>query len=344
MTDRTEDQKNNTIKRDILNDIVRIVAMLLVIGVHWFGSMAEYCPQTGAFPAVMDFLDKLTRLGVPLFFALSGYYILGKEIKDTKAFYYKRFVRVIVPYLIYAAIYVVYFTVFEECRPTMMLKNYIVNVLTGNVHGTHWFVYSIIGLYFATPFLSRMFRTLSDREVMFLYLAAVSFGLLDAIFGLFGYGFGINTYVFEGTLLTFMSGYCTQRCLDAIGTDRWKHTGLYRILIITALFIIYCFTEWGILLTLTAGISVAGNNRYASDNKISVVTGFLSRYSYSVYLIHAAVVSAVLHIYTGWGGARFGMQTVAGYIVVFLFSLAFVIVFDLLCTDRIIKSLSRRKT
>lgn len=344
MKDLTEDQKNNTIKRDTLNDMVRVIAMLLVIGVHWFGSMAEYCPQTGTAPVVMDFLDKLTRLGVPLFFALSGYYILGKEIRDTKAFYYKRFLRVIVPYLIYAAIYVVYFTVFEEHRPAMIPKNYIVNVLTGNVHGTHWFVYSIIGLYFATPFLSRMFRALSDREVIMLYLTAVSFGLLDAIFGLFGYRFGINTYVFEGTLLSFMSGYCTQRCMDAIGADRWKHTGLYRILIITTLFITYCFTEWGILLTLTAGIAVSGNNRHISDGKILAVTGFMSRYSYSVYLIHAAVVSAVLHIYTGWGGAHFGLKTVAGYIAVFLCSLAFVIVFDLLCTDRIIKTLSRRKT
>jgi len=336
-------QKEKDSSRDVVNDIIRIVAMFLVIGVHWFGSLEKYWPQDGASLFIYGLIDKLTGFGVPLFFSLSGYYILGKEITDIKGFYYKRFVRVVVPYLLYAALYMLYFTVYEDHQPALFLKNYIINMLTGNVHGTHWFVYSILGLYFATPFLSKMFRALSDREVMLLYITSVSFGLLNCIFGIFGYKFGINTYVFEGTLLTFMSGYCTQRCLDSVKTEKLIYAAICRIAAIIALFILYCLTGWDILKCVIAGLVVAGNTKQVSESRKTGAIRFLSIYSYSVYLVHAAVISAVFSAYDDWSGKLFGLKVFVGYVVVFAVSFVFTLVFDWLFTNRIIGMINNRK-
>lgn len=344
MSKSTEEYKGIDSGRDTINDLIRVVAMFLVIGVHWFGSLVDYCPQEGLAIVALNFISKLTRLGVPIFFSLSGYYILGKEITNIKDFYYKRFVRVVVPYLIYAVFYVFYFSVFEDHEPVMLLKNYIVNVLTGNVHGTHWFVYSILGLYFATPFLSRMFKALSDKEVMVLYITALSLGMLNCIFGLFGSRFGINTYVFQDQLLTFISGYCMQRCLNVLQKKKHINTVIYRLLLITALFVLFCFTEWDICLCIIAGLAVAGNTEQSMCCICGKVVALVSRYSYSVYLAHAAVISAVLQIYRGWSGNYFGLKAFVGYIAVFGASFTFALVFDTLCTNRVIKALSNRKT
>ena len=58
----------NKESRNAVNDIIRIIAMLLVIGVHYTGSL-EYCftvNETGTI--LYDIFNRLNSLGVPLVF------------------------------------------------------------------------------------------------------------------------------------------------------------------------------------------------------------------------------------------------------------------------------------
>ena len=136
--------KNN---RNGILDVVRIMATLLVIGVHALGSIEQYVPTSGFSRWEYDFLSVLSRAGVPIFFALSGWFLLNKPIDDVWTFYKKRSKRILFPYMAYALFYTCYFVGYEEHQPLQIPKQYVLRLIEGKVHPVLWFVYTILVLY-----------------------------------------------------------------------------------------------------------------------------------------------------------------------------------------------------
>ena len=144
-------------KRDIGLDIVRSVAILLVILQHsWSGLDLDV--QSGAFS--YWFYSALC-IGVPLFVMLSGALNLGK-VEETGSFLKRRFRRILLPFFLWATV-VFLISAFVGKYPEVRgfrsgVTAYFTGLLEGGINQAYWYVYMLAGLYLITPILQRAFR------------------------------------------------------------------------------------------------------------------------------------------------------------------------------------------
>lgn len=320
-------------KRNIYYDIVRITAMFLVIGVHALGSIEQYA-ETGVQKAFTACLGDLNDLGVPIFFALSGVFILSKEYDDIRKFYKNRLIRIGVPYLVYAAIYVCYFTGYDERNPLGIPFAYVKDILTAGVHPTHWFVYTLMGIYFAAPFLSRMVHAVNDRELMLLFGGCLFINIACRMFSYFGMSFGIDNVIFNtGNLWLFFAGYSSYRLIK-----KSLFLTKYHLLFSAVAVLIYLLTHEILFGQAAVMLLLAEGKNPDFQGMTGSITANISKYSYSVYLIHAAVISLILKVYDNWS-EYYCLKGILIYFAVFLISYLMVRVIDFLITDRIIAKL-----
>jgi surface polysaccharide O-acyltransferase-like enzyme len=113
--------------------------------------------------------DAFLRSCVPIFLMLSGFLLLDKE-EDIFLFYRKRFVRVVVPYLFYAVLYLAVAGVPLLTMPTRLMR--------GSVAPHMWYIYELIGIYAFLPFFRKVFIHSKTRERLFFVAAWAVFGLL----------------------------------------------------------------------------------------------------------------------------------------------------------------------
>lgn len=96
-----------TRERELNLDVLRVIATMAVIILHVDGKI--WYTQLGVDNdrwIVANFFDGFARWSVPVFFMLSGYFILGKEIEVPK-FYKKRLLRIVLPLLFWSICYMV---------------------------------------------------------------------------------------------------------------------------------------------------------------------------------------------------------------------------------------------
>ena len=76
-------------------------------------------------------------MGVFFFFAISGYFAIRDDCDDIMVYYKKRFLRILIPYFVYAWIYTIYFTGVEGRDWLLILvgrNSYLVRIIKANVH------------------------------------------------------------------------------------------------------------------------------------------------------------------------------------------------------------------
>ncbi|MCR4890697.1 MAG: acyltransferase [Lachnospiraceae bacterium] len=332
-------EKDKSSKRIFYFDIVRVIAMFLVIGVHAVGSIAPYAPENAFSKGLAGVLDSLNSLGVPIFFALSGYFLLNQQIRDFLKWYKKHILHIIIPFALYAIGYVVYFVGYEQHNPMMIPVAYVRGLLCNEIHPTHWFVYAIIGLYFATPPLSRMFQAMTDREVRIIYWGSISLFLFSFLLSRWGLSFAVNQFVFNATnLFAYINGYCANRIchlrpFDFLSKYKW---GFILVFLIGMQY----YRDFSLFSTLAVALLLIPpqNNNLHYPNIIKKVITLLSRHSYSIYLVHVAVLSFILIIHRDWTRG-FNIKIFLLYPLVCAISLVLVLVPDYYI-DKILKKLS----
>lgn len=308
---KSEWQEMNSIKSDSISeernikyDYIRVIAMFLVIGVHSWGSIRTFGSNDATMEWLNDMLERLFAMGVPLFFALSGALLLKEKYSDFLAFYKKRAITVIIPMLIYAPIYVIYSDWKTNSLSVKTIVHYFQKVVCGQVHGTWWFVYTILGIYLITPFLSAMLSALSDVQKKTLVCIIYMFLVIRVMLSFVNWEFGIVDILFcNGAWLQFIIGYfgnyLGQKQLSA------KKTIMLLCGAIVA-FVLYLlgYDNTGIMLNsavLIVFIVAARTKTKQKENAlVDKIIVNVSRKSYGIYLIHAAVLSLLLKLYTDW--------------------------------------------
>ena len=228
---------NNNSQRLYWVDVLRLVAMLMVIAAHCvdiYNATPQDDPMNSFWGA---FIGSLMRPSVPLFAMMTGLLLLPVR-ESAKEFYLKRIPRVAIPMLIWSAVYYlipwltgvvgldksVITTLFPfEFAPSQeagdALKNIGLIPFTFNGYTTHmWYLYMLIGLYFAMPFISawveKRDRTLTNT-FMALWLCSLTLPDLQHLiapnlfgecawneFGTFYYFSGFAGYLLLGHLLS----------------------------------------------------------------------------------------------------------------------------------------------
>lgn len=139
------------INREGYISCIRFVAMILIIACHILQGLS----LEAAF---------WINVGVQIFFVLSGYCYGGKKIENMKNWYKKQLRKIVVPYIVLCAIFMVILYLFENIGLNQYDKFYLFGKLIGFQawigtipYLTHtWFISYIILCYLITPFLQNI--------------------------------------------------------------------------------------------------------------------------------------------------------------------------------------------
>jgi len=180
-------------ERVVWADVLRFVAMFMVIGVHCtdpfnISPAARLNPDYNFWGTIYG---SLLRPCVPLFVMLTGMLLLPVK-QETGPFYKKRILRVLYPFLIWSVLYDLFpwFTGVLGCEPTIITKFFVYagenpsqafgdsfsNVLMIPFNFTSmcthmWYIYLLIGLYLFMPIFSAWVKTATDKQKrMYLYM------------------------------------------------------------------------------------------------------------------------------------------------------------------------------
>lgn len=171
-------------------EVARFVAILMVLIIH---NVDEGVYKSGLDSDtqwyISQFFHLIGRLGVPIFFMITGSLLIPK-LKDAniKYFYLKR-----IPQFF---LLIVFYTIIINILHALINKQDvdITSIITKLSHGDTgsayqlWFLYSIMAMYFALPFLSRMLHAMSSHEVIiFIILSLIFFYLPISSETLFSY-------------------------------------------------------------------------------------------------------------------------------------------------------------
>ncbi len=151
-------------------DLLRAIACYLVIQVHsgeffYIGAGNTVIPGTDSL--WVSIYNSAGRAAVPLFVMLTGFFLLPVK-GEMKPFFRKRFTRVLIPFVVWCALYA-----FDQYfMGQVNFQTACVNVLKiavnfGTEVGHLWYVYMLIGLYLFAPIISPWIQTASRKALEF---------------------------------------------------------------------------------------------------------------------------------------------------------------------------------
>lgn len=218
-------------------DVIRAVAMLMVIGVHCIDPF-YISPTLGAIPEYTHWAaiyGSLLRPSVPLFVMMTGLLLLPVKQQPLGKFYKKRIYRVLFPFLIWSVLYNMFpwftgvigldksiigqffcYVQGNESQELMdSLKDVAMIPFNFSFKENHmWYIYLLIGLYLYMPFFSAWIERADNKTKqtylwiwfisLFLpymaeYISAYLFGTSTwNAFGMFYYFAGFNGYLLLG--------------------------------------------------------------------------------------------------------------------------------------------------
>lgn len=157
-------------KRTAYLDLIRIIACILVVGVHVSALCLESLDVTSINFKVMNGFDCFSILGVPLFVMISGSLLLSeKHAYSVKDLYFKKLGRLVFLYFFW---FLFYNTVnFIESGTAWNFENIKQEIVLESLLGRGiyhlWFLPMMISLYLITPFIKTF---TADREKCILFL------------------------------------------------------------------------------------------------------------------------------------------------------------------------------
>ncbi len=154
--------------RIVFLDWLRVIACFMVILVHsiepfYLGGPEGTYIASKANALWTTLVNSALRPAVPLF-VLASSYLLFPLKTDTATFFKKRFVRVLIPFLIWTLLYAIVPFIGSPDKMDIAgnLKSLTFNFLMSSGH--LWFVYMLLGVYLLMPLLSPWIEKVSRNE------------------------------------------------------------------------------------------------------------------------------------------------------------------------------------
>ena len=148
------------VKRSPAPDLIRILAFVFVVSVHFFLNNGFYLQTVaGKRMFFMVLLLSLFIICVPLFITLSGYLLRKKKLEKS---YYKRIVKIIITYILASLFCVGYSIVFLE--QDLTIKNIVLNILNFSAAPYAWYIEMYLGLFLLIPFLNIVYDAMPSQK------------------------------------------------------------------------------------------------------------------------------------------------------------------------------------
>lgn len=165
---------NKIFDRDIRYDCLRIFAAAMVVFLHVSAS-AWYSLSPSDFNwKIMNFYDCLVRGAVPLFFMLSGAFLLKKEI-SIKKLYLGKILPLTVIYFVWSTLYAID-TIGIGNIASIGIVDFVNEILNSHFH--LWFIPVLIGTYVLQPILHSFVNFKNGKYVIYYLICFLVLGIL----------------------------------------------------------------------------------------------------------------------------------------------------------------------
>ena len=141
-------------KRELGIDVIKVVALLSVISVHFFSYIGFYDqPMYGKEMLILTTIRNFFMICVPLFLLATGY-LMNRKKFDKK--YYKGIVRVLYVYVIVSIICIIYSKIKGD---QSSIWHMVLSIFSFSAAGYSWYVEMYIGLFLIIPFLNLIYNS-----------------------------------------------------------------------------------------------------------------------------------------------------------------------------------------
>ena len=208
-------------KRNVNLDLVRAVAIILVMVNHTFKLGEMSLPQAG--------IRCIALAGVPLFLMLTGYLNHNKTCED----YYikgkwRGCIRILTAYLVLGTICYIIGNFFDG--KDFSIKDFILKLSSFKLTPYGWYIEMWIGLFFFTPFLNMIVRQLSDNSEKILLVTLAFFTCIASFFNRNGINILPNFWISLYPITLYFIGYYISR--HEINIPKWFTIGYITIIAI----------------------------------------------------------------------------------------------------------------
>ena len=326
-------------------DVIRCVAMIMVIGVHCIDPF-YISPTMRAIPEythLAAIYGSLLRPSVPLFVMMTGLLLLPVKKQPLGKFYKKRIYRVLFPFLIWSVLYSMFpwvtgvlglpkeiigdFFCYTQGQESQSLIDSLKDVAMIPFNFSHkenhmWYIYLLIGLYLYMPFFSAWIEN-ADRKtkraflliwIISLFIPYLKEYVANCLFERSGYVFGTDTWNEFGLFYYFagFNGYLLLGHYVKKGND-WS-------LMKTFILCILMFAV-GYYITYT-GFSTTASNPNATETEMELFFTFCSPnvllMTLATFLLLQKVVitnSTVIKVLANMTQCGFGIYMVHYFVV-----------------------------
>ena len=326
-------------------DVIRCVAMIMVIGVHCIDPF-YISPTMRAIPEYTHWAaiyGSLLRPSVPLFVMMTGLLLLPVKKQPLGKFYKKRIYRVLFPFLIWSVLYSMFpwftgvlglpkeiigdFFCYTQGQESQSLIDSLKDVAMIPFNFSHkenhmWYIYLLIGLYLYMPFFSAWIEN-ADRKtkraflliwIISLFIPYLKEYVDNCLFERSGYVFGTDTWNEFGLFYYFagFNGYLLLGHYVKKGND-WS-------LMKTFILCILMFAV-GYYITYT-GFSTTASNPNATETEMELFFTFCSPnvllMTLATFLLLQKVVitnSTVIKVLANMTQCGFGIYMVHYFVV-----------------------------
>lgn len=298
--------KNN---RVVYYDILNIIAIISVIALHC-NAIVHGSPNTRAWDTSL-IVECLFYFAVPVFCMLSGATLMRyREKYDTKTFFRKRVLKVLIPFIFWAIFMFVWkIYVVHSLEEIHSIQEFLNSFFNNKEESTYYFMFNILGIYLTMPILSLLTKKEYRKTLWFtviLYFIFNSF--LPNILSLFNINYNSNASIlFDGYIIFVILGYL-------LSTEKTENKYINILIYIGAIIgVIYRYittfllskeagivikTTWGYTswhsILLTSAVFLLVKNlpieKIENNKKIVSIISKISSCSFGVYLIHQIVM------------------------------------------------------
>lgn len=167
-------------KRQAYLDALRIVAIMCVIfnhsGVRGFFLYTQ--TDNLLIQVISIFVSSFCKIGVPLFFMISGALLIDKE-ESLKDLYLKRVLRFVIILFVFS--FMRYFYFYRHGHYQFAINEFVRMLSTNQIYMPYWFLYTYLAFLICLPFIRRLAHSLKDSEFIYLFILYVVTG---GIFGI----------------------------------------------------------------------------------------------------------------------------------------------------------------
>ena len=328
-------------------DTLRSLAILGVIIIHVSTPVLKMTyGKNMEFWWIGNGIDSCVRFVIAMFLMLSGATMLGKTYKLGE-FYRKRFMRVLIPFLFWSAIYCVYLwlNLPGKSKPTDLLSisSWVFHLFVNQGISRHfWYVYMIVVLYIFLPFLGKAVRRLNETSIWSILLVWTLFNTAQTFHLFQTTGWPALAQQYFGYFL--YSGYLVLGYQLMKIPTLSKNNKIFAAIVVIITILVAAISTWflskqahkldasmyGTLTPNTILQSVALfvllKGTTTNNKVVSWLIANLSNYSYGIYLVHVLIINLLFDHKIFWTMAHPSLSLPAIVTLVLIISCAIIFV------------------